>query len=348
MKLCFVLMLLFGCAFASAYTGADKDNPSLRQALSDFGIPLSMARTVDLELRVSSGEAFNPDCPKSAQTAVSPTCNSAATLFAYYAIPREAESLSEHFYLFRKIDGRWRGGRYRWPDDSDRQSWDRVIGCAGGSIFPRVSQSLILIHGHNGPSAGCTMVFDAHLQPLITVAGLHEQILGTSHVILRQNLVHFSHDRRLDLWLVDIKHKTARKIYPSTNEFPARRAFRLAMAKRFARCDLSPECYAKQADSNISFLGDLNEDEGEFFYAPALDALMFSITVDDDVEKFLLPPEPWTAPTYIALYKKLLHQPEARFVDRNQFIDKFGEAALKAPPSKAILDWVWELDTKLK
>ena len=328
---------------ASAYQGADKDNPSLRQALLDFGIPHSMAHAEDLDFRVSSGTAFNADCKKATRTpgAPAPACDSTATLFAYYAVPRNADSLSQRFYLFRKIDGAWRGGRFGWPNDDHRAGWERVIGCAGGSLFPTVSEGLILVSGHNGPSAGCTMVFNAKLKPLITVAGLHVQALGTTHVVLRQNLIHFSTQKPLDVWLVDLKRKTSRKIYPSTSEFPARRDFRLAMAKRFKRCEVSPECFAKLAQGNIPSLSGLNENAGEFLTSPKLNALMFSITVDDGVEKSVFPPESWNSPVYVAIYRKLFQQPEVRYVDRQRFVDKFGEAALTAPPTQAILDWAW-------
>jgi hypothetical protein len=335
-------------SIALAYQGADKDNPSLRQALQDFGIPQSMAHAEDLDFRVSSGTAFNADCKKATQASdkPAPACDSAATLFAYYAIARDADSLSQNFYLFRKIDGAWRGGRFGWPNDDNQDGLEDVIGCRGGSLFPSVSDGLTLVTGSNGPSASCTMVFNAELKPLITLSGLDAKPLGSSHIILRQNLIHFSTQRSLDIWLVDLKRKTFRKIFPSTYEFPARRDFRLAMAKRLKTCEASPKCYEKLAQGKLPNLGGLNENASEFFYAPIFEALMFEVTVIDELEKSLFPPEPWTAPVYIAIYRKLFQQPEVRYVDRQRFVEKFGEAALKAPPTQGILDWVWALDEK--
>lgn len=150
------------------------------------------------------------------------------------------------------------------------------------------------------------------------------------------------------MWLVDIARKTSRKIYPSKVEFPARRDFRLAMAKRLKACEASPKCFEKQSQAMISDVGiDLNEDAQEFFYAPKLDPLIFSTIVEDIVEKWLFPPEPWTAPVHIAVYRKLLQkQPEVRFVDRRRFVDKFGETALTALPTQALMDWAWALAEK--
>ncbi len=118
--------------------------------------------------------------------------------------------------------------RFGWPNDDNQGGLENVIGCRGGSLFSSVSDGLILVTGRNGPSASCTMVFNAELKPLIKLSGLDAKPLGSSHIVLRQNLIHFSTQRSLDIWLVDLTRKTSRKIYPSTSELPARRDFRLA------------------------------------------------------------------------------------------------------------------------
>ena len=89
-------------------------------------------------------------------------------IFAYYAIPRNADSLSKTFYLFRKLKSGWIGGKMQWPEPSENSPFE----CEGGGISVSAQGGYLVVDGHLTPSAGCLLVLNAQLKPLRSFYGI--------------------------------------------------------------------------------------------------------------------------------------------------------------------------------
>ena len=231
----------------------DRDNPSLRAALQTEGIPAHYAFENDLDLRISSGTLVDTPLGR---------------IFAYYAIPRNAESLSKTFYLFRKLKSGWIGGKMQWPEASENGSFE----CEGGGISVSAEGSYLILHGHVTPSAGCLLVLNTQLKPLRSFYGIGANFVGSRNLLITGSNVHFAPVHPLKLWLLDAESGAKELVYPIANETAGRTLFRNQLRKLQDKCDAdagsTSGCRQRWLDADLNFDSTLTEDKVGFFAAP--------------------------------------------------------------------------------
>jgi hypothetical protein len=249
----------------------DRDNLSLRAALQTEGIPAHYAFENDLDLRISSGTVVDTPLGR---------------IFAYYANPRNAESLSKTFYLFRKLKSGWIGGKMQWPEPSENGSFE----CEGGSISVSAQGSYLIVDGHLTPSAGCLLVLNAQLKPLRSFYGISARFVGSRSLLITGSNVHFAPTHPLKLWILDAENGNKELVYPLANESAGRSQFRAQLGKLQEKCEedasTQPGCRQRWLDADLNFDGAiLSEDNVGFFVAPELGAFLVEVKVEDYAER---------------------------------------------------------------
>jgi hypothetical protein len=288
----------------------------------------------DLDFRISSGDAIDTKIGR---------------IFSYYAIPRASNALGSSFYLFRKTQKSWIGGRFDWPlSDYSSQG---IESCRGGSLSPSVGENFIFITGRVTPSAGCTRVFDLALQPITSLWGMHVRELDRTRLLLHHNQIHFSPEHALKVSIFDLRTREVRTIFPVAPElapeFPTRVRYRRKIAELYRRCETELECReAFVQDTQPNHSGVPNEDLIELQYNRELDALMMEVRVDDYSHRSFFPKDQWRTPHYWVFYNKLLGKTMVRAVSAGAFKREFGklrtlESRGLRLPTQAMLDWVW-------
>jgi hypothetical protein len=321
--------------------GADRDNPSLNAALLQEGIPLVKAHSADLNLRISSGAAFDSDIGR---------------IFAYYAVGRESLHLPAQFYLFRHTNAGWLGGRFDWPKSNDH--WQNGLeSCGGGSLSASVSEHYVYVHGHVSPSAGCTMIFDHALRPITSLWNLQLLELKRGKLLLQKNWIHVSPERALKLSIFDLPTRRETAVFPIEQETPTRLRYRQQMGRMYRSCEAVPECFARLSKVMLNDeASSPSEDLLSMQYDAKLDALLLQIKVDDLVYREFFPTENWHTPHYWVLYKNLLGNREmrvfqaadfeqafvARHIDSQQTKVNVSIPASTLKPTQAMLDWAWQ------
>ena len=369
MKQTFLLLVGFLCSL-SLCAQDDRDNPSLRSALQTAGIPAHYAFANDLDLRISSGAAVDTPLGR---------------VFAYYAIPRNAESLSKTFYLFRKLKSGWIGGKMQWPEASENGSFE----CEGGGISVSAEGSYLILHGHVTPSAGCLLVLNSQLKPLRSFYGIGAHFVGGRNLLITGSNVHFAPTHPLKLWILDAESGDKVSVYPLANESAGRRQFRAQLGKLQETCeeDASTQsgCRQRWLDADLNFDGAiLSEDNVGFFVAPKLGAFLVEVKVEDYAERQFYYAEAtqqskpnqqsvcttgshwrltnngecedsrsdagkigalWKTPNFFVVYKNLAgripNKWQAKAIDREEFVARFGALATERAPDAAMLDALW-------
>ena len=372
MKQIFQLLVGFLCSL-SLCAQSDRQNPSLRSALATEGIPAHYAFTKDLDLRISSGTAVDTPLGR---------------VFAHYVIPRSANSLTETFYLFRKLKSGWIGGKMQWPEPSENGSFE----CVGGSISVSAQGGYLIVHGHVTPSAGCLLVLNAQLKPLRSFYGIGSHFVGSRNLLITGSNVHFAPTHPLKLWILDAKSGDKVLIYPVANESAGRTLFRSQLRKLQEQCEADASstigCRQRWLDADLNFDGSIvSEDSLGVYAAPELGAFMVEVKVEDYTERQFYYAEatqqtnplqqsvcttgsywlltkngkcddsrgeagkisaPWKTPNFFVVYRamprlsaRVPNKWQAKAIDREEFVARFGALATERAPDAAMLDALW-------
>lgn len=343
----FLCWALFLCMPIAASAGAFPNNTTVRQAIRIADIPANLFLAQDMDKELSSGTLQTTQFGK---------------VFAYYVVEPGARSLSDFFYLLIQRDGRWTGGRVdatptvanRWFPKSmhavalDPNKMDWFVGnnlCQDGlgSIFVNSTESYLILGGHFSPSAGCTWVFDRNLNRVSMFAAVSTQTLQPQTLLVTDATIHFAPVHPLRVRIVDLASNTTQVIYPTQAEGKLRAQFRKQLGEALLKCENDPVCWQRSAEGNTPLLSsDISEYASEQ-YSPELDALLLHVRSTTDHVTFyatLASPEfPSLIQDRVLIYRNLHTAKLPDFIElsHQEFVRRFGEAALKQMPTANLL-----------
>lgn len=352
--------VFLGClCWLASHAQDDRDNPSLRELFVKEGVPIFHASESDLDKRISSGDAIE---------------SSIGRILVYYAIPRDGKTLGNSFYVFRKDKSGWLGGKMNWPGTSN----DGRFACQGGSISVAVQGGYVLIHGHLTPSAGCTLVLDQQLAPIRSFDNIGTTFVGGENFAVTGANIHFAPVHPLKIWILNMETGEKESVYPVANESKDRKMFRETIKALYDACESDSAaiggCRQRLLDADLNNDGDTpSEDSYGIYAAPELAAFMVDVRVFDDTSRAFfadnknvfpmsagagyntsnLPKPPrheWKTPHFMVIYRNTAGLSsrnsriagwQAKAIDANEFILRFGDAASRRAPDAAMLQAIW-------